>query len=49
LHALCQEVLAEGMQPVLYWRNPTASVVYRKLGFRPIGEWRVVWLGEQSA
>jgi len=46
--ALCQELLAEGVQPVLYWRNPAAGTVYRKLGFRPIGEWRAVWLAPQG-
>lgn len=42
--ALCQELLAEGKEPLLYWRNPAAGAVYRKLGFQPIGVWRAVWL-----
>jgi len=42
--ALCAELLAEGKQPALYWANPAAGTVYRKLGFRLIGQWRSVWL-----
>lgn len=42
--ALCAELLAEGKQPALYWQDPAAGTVYRKLGFRAIGTWRSVWL-----
>ncbi len=42
--ALCAELLAEGKMPVLYWHNPAAGAVYRRLGFREIGVWRSVWL-----
>jgi predicted GNAT family acetyltransferase len=42
--ALCRELLAEGKQPLLYWRNPAAGTVYRKLGFRTVGLWRAAWL-----
>ena len=42
--ALCNELFAEGKQPALYWANPAAGAVYRKLGFCPIGDWRSVWL-----
>lgn len=42
--ALCHELLAEGKRPVLYWDTPAAGAVYRKLGFRPVGAWRSVWL-----
>lgn len=42
--ALCQDLIADGRQPVLYWRNTVAGAVYRKLGFRAIGQWRAVWL-----
>ncbi|MDQ3247749.1 MAG: GNAT family N-acetyltransferase [Chloroflexota bacterium] len=42
--ALCAELLAVGKQPVLYWINPAAGTVYRKLGFRQIGSWRAVRL-----
>jgi uncharacterized protein len=46
MSALCAELLNEGKQPVLYWENPTAGAVYRKLGFQPIGIWRSVRLEE---
>jgi hypothetical protein len=42
--ALCVDLLAAGKQPTLYWRNPAAGAVYRKLGFRRKGRWRSVWL-----
>jgi predicted GNAT family acetyltransferase len=42
--ALCVDLLADGLQPVLYWGNPAAGAVYRRLGFHPIGQWRAVWL-----
>ncbi len=42
--ALCRELFVEGKQPALYWANPAAGAVYRKLGFCPIGHWRSVWL-----
>ncbi len=41
---LCGELLAEGFTPVLYWANPAAGALYRKLGFHPIGTWRSVQL-----
>jgi predicted GNAT family acetyltransferase len=42
--ALCAALLASGKTPVLYWENPAAGAVYRKLGFRAVGLWRSVWL-----
>ncbi|CAN5658611.1 hypothetical protein BH10CHL1_BH10CHL1_30870 [soil metagenome] len=47
--ALCTELFGEGKQPALYWANPAAGAVYRKLGFRPIGQWRSVWLKAVNA
>jgi uncharacterized protein len=46
--ALCGELLQEGKQPVLYWINPAAGAVYRKLGFQAIGRWRSVMLDKIS-
>jgi hypothetical protein len=46
--ALCEDILASGRLPVLYWQEPAAGTVYRKLGFRPRGSWRSVWLTEVS-
>ena len=42
--ALCAELLSEGKQPVLYWQDPAAGAVYRRLGFVACGTWRSVWL-----
>lgn len=46
--ALCQVLMDEGRQPVLYWINPVAGGVYSKLGFRAIGRWRAVRLQPQE-
>jgi predicted GNAT family acetyltransferase len=46
--ALCASLLQEGKQPVLYWQDPAAGAVYRKLGFRASGTWRSVWLRRRS-
>lgn len=43
---LCAQLLALDKQPTLYWKNPAAGAVYRKLGFRPDGRWRSIWLEE---
>lgn len=48
MSALCADLLAEGRQPVLYWINPIAGGIYRKLGFRAVGEWRAVRLERTS-
>ena len=44
---LCQEIIAQDKQPVLYWDNPAAGHVYQKIGFRRIGWWRSVRLAEK--
>lgn len=44
---LCAELLGRGLTPVLYWVEADAGHVYRKLGFRPAGDWRSVWLEPQ--
>jgi uncharacterized protein len=41
---LCAALLADGLSPTLYWIQADAGHLYRKLGFRPIGKWRSVWL-----
>lgn len=43
--ALCMELIADKLRPVLYWETPAAGAVYRKLGFRRVGIWRSVHLG----
>jgi hypothetical protein len=45
---LCEELIALGRQPFLYWGNPTAGHVYTKLGFRPIGTWNSVRLARRE-
>ena len=40
--ALCGDLFAHAKQPVLYWMNPAAGSVYRRLGFREMGVWRSV-------
>ena len=45
--ALCGELQAEGICPLLYWHNPAAGAVYRRLGFRRIGTWRSVRLARR--
>lgn len=47
--ALCRELLAEGKTPVLYYGNPAAGHVYRRLGFIPIGTWRSVRLARKRS
>lgn len=42
--ALSAELLVDAKRPVLYWDTPAAGAIYRKLGFRTVGEWRAVWL-----
>lgn len=40
--ALCADLFADAKQPVLYWENPAAGAVYRRLGFQDLGIWRSV-------
>jgi hypothetical protein len=42
MEALCQDLQAHDLEPVLFWRNPVAGRLYEKLGFREIGRWRFV-------
>ena len=42
--ALCAELLSQRKQPILYWDSPAAGQVYRRLGFKRLGEWRSVML-----
>jgi predicted GNAT family acetyltransferase len=41
---LCAELLAEGKQPCLFYDNPAAGAIYRRLGFEDIGPWNLVLL-----
>lgn len=37
--ALCKELLAEGRSLCLFYNNPEAGAIYKRLGFRDIGHW----------
>lgn len=41
---LCREVLKEGKHLALFYDNPEAGSIYRRLGFREIGTWNMVSL-----
>jgi predicted GNAT family acetyltransferase len=45
--ALCASLLSDGCQPCLFYDNPAAGVIYRRLGFEDIGPWRLVCLEHQ--
>ncbi len=44
LTRLCAELLAQGKQPCLFYDDPAAGVIYRRLGFEDIGPWNLVFL-----
>jgi predicted GNAT family acetyltransferase len=39
---LCQDLLAEGKKVCLFYDNPDAGKIYKRLGFKDIGFWGVV-------
>ncbi len=41
---LCHSLIADGIRPVLYYDNPGAGAIYRRLGFKDIGLWKSVHL-----
>jgi predicted GNAT family acetyltransferase len=41
---LCVELIAAGKQPCLFYDNPAAGAIYRRLGFEDIGPWHLVFL-----
>lgn len=42
--ALCRELLEERIEPCLFYDNPRAGSIYRRLGFKDIGMWRMLRL-----
>ena len=44
LTRLCSELIAEGIQPCLFYDNPAAGSIYRRLGFEDLGPWHLVFL-----
>lgn len=47
--ALCRELLGEGIEPCLFYDNPRAGSIYRRLGFQDISMWRMMRLREKQA
>ena len=45
---LCADLFQDELQPVLYWVSAAAGTVYRKLGFRRVGDWRAVRLARRD-
>jgi predicted GNAT family acetyltransferase len=39
MNALCLDVLAEGKTLCLFYDNPKAGSIYKRLGFKDIGFW----------
>ncbi len=39
MEALCQDILAEGKAVCLFYDNPKAGSIYKRLGFKDIGLW----------
>ncbi|WP_318036206.1 GNAT family N-acetyltransferase [Halobacillus amylolyticus] len=39
MHKLCQDLLAEGKMLCLFYDNPEAGSIYKRLGFEDIGMW----------
>lgn len=42
--ALCDSLLEDGLEPCLFYDDPAAGSIYRRLGFRDIGPWRMTRL-----
>ena len=47
--ALCTSLLEDGRQPCLFYDNPAAGAIYRRIGFQDIGLWRLAYLQRQSS
>ena len=41
---LCTELISESKQPCLFYDNPAAGAIYRRLGFEDIGPWNMALL-----
>jgi uncharacterized protein len=42
VHAMSRALLEQGLQPCLFYHNPEAGRIYLRLGYRPLGPWRMV-------
>lgn len=47
--ALCASLLADRREPCLFFDDPTAGAIYRRLGFQELGRWRMVSLEHHSS
>lgn len=41
---LCGDLLAEGRSLCLFYDNPNAGLIYKKLGFKDVGFWSMYYL-----
>ncbi|MFM9281877.1 GNAT family N-acetyltransferase [Paenibacillus jiagnxiensis] len=41
---LCADLLAEGRSVCLFYDNPVAGAIYKRLGFKDIGQWSMMYL-----
>ncbi len=46
---LCQDLLAEGKEACLFYSNPQAGRIYKRLGFNDIGMWNMYTLNQPAA
>jgi predicted GNAT family acetyltransferase len=44
VYELCKDLLDEGKIPCLFYDNPAAGSIYRRLGFEEIGKWDMIQL-----
>jgi predicted GNAT family acetyltransferase len=44
IHKQTARIGQEGIQPCLFYDNPAAGSIYRRLGFEDIGPWHLVLL-----
>ncbi|MNN97268.1 FR47-like protein [compost metagenome] len=44
---LCTDLLAEGKSLCLFYNNPQAGLIYKKLGFSDIGSWTMMYMKKQ--
>jgi predicted GNAT family acetyltransferase len=48
LTALCASLIQDGIQPCLFYDDPAAGKIYRRLGFEDIGPWRMIRLQHKA-
>lgn len=44
VYELCKDLLTEGKIPCLFYDNPDAGSIYRRIGFEEIGKWDMIHL-----